>query len=75
MIRDGLCHELVMMYVHHLTESARGELKSGTFVLPRLPVGEMHHPQNGNVGAHDEYSKRVSCTICHVGADEKPLVV
>jgi NADPH:quinone reductase-like Zn-dependent oxidoreductase len=72
MIRDGLCHELVMMYVHHLTESARSELKSGAFVLPRLPERDMHLPPEGQdsmaVGVHKEYVEQVTCTICHMGS-------
>merc|ERR1719433_1147472 len=42
MLRDGLCHELVMMYMHHLSDSAREEVKSGAVVLPLLPEGDLH---------------------------------
>lgn len=70
MIRDGLCHELVMMYVHHLTESARTALKSGAFMLPRLPESDMHRRPVGHgpmaEDAHKQYQERVSCTICHM---------
>jgi hypothetical protein len=79
-LRDGLCHELVMMYVHHLSASARSLLKkAGNFVLPLLPEDGLHSaPPAGVVGekgmsgaveaaAHKDYTAKTSCAICHVG--------
>lgn len=41
LIRDALCHRLVMQYVHHLTAAQRASLPS--FTLPRLP-GALRSP-------------------------------
>eukprot|EP01065_Artemidia_motanka_P038016 TRINITY_DN46900_c0_g1_i1.p2 TRINITY_DN46900_c0_g1~~TRINITY_DN46900_c0_g1_i1.p2 ORF type:complete len:485 (+),score=178.93 TRINITY_DN46900_c0_g1_i1:70-1524(+) len=69
LVRDGLCHEAVMTYVHHLTESAREELKSGAAVLPLLPEHELHSAPAADAtaqAAHAKYTDQVSCAICHV---------
>lgn len=63
--RDGACHELVMWYVHQLSESAREEVKA-RLVLPRLPE-EMHAtPVDDAHFVHERYTDQVSCAICHV---------
>merc|ERR550514_2299043 len=46
MMRGGLCHELVMMYVHHLSESARSEISAQDFMLPLLPERNLHPAPN-----------------------------
>jgi len=79
MVRDGLCHEVVMTYAHHLTESARQELKSGSLVVPRLPEQTMHSaPKDQStvaLKAHKEYAKQVSCAVCHVPTKSMEVLV
>jgi len=72
-VRDGLCHELVMMYMHHLSASARAAVKEGAFVLPLLPEGGLHQKpvaaQHGDgiaAAIHQSYTNKTSCAICHV---------
>jgi len=68
-IHDGACHEAVMWYVHHLTETARNEIHSH-IVLPLLP--EHQHAQSDVISdteaatTNAEYKQQVSCAICHV---------
>merc|ERR1719198_2492133 len=66
--RDGACHELVMWYIHHLSESAREEVKERV-VLPLLPAHQHDAPNSDDVTeaqVHERYSEQVSCAICHV---------
>eukprot|EP00930_Biecheleria_cincta_P084962 TRINITY_DN74384_c0_g1_i1.p1 TRINITY_DN74384_c0_g1~~TRINITY_DN74384_c0_g1_i1.p1 ORF type:complete len:524 (+),score=89.47 TRINITY_DN74384_c0_g1_i1:223-1572(+) len=61
--KAGLCHELVMWYVHHLSAPARQEVKKQV-VLPLLP--EVQHTSSGEHKVHQRYNEQVSCAICHV---------
>merc|ERR1711920_563758 len=66
--RDGACHEMVMWYIHHLSESAREEIKS-LLTLPLLPETKHEAPveaSDSQVEAHRRYEEKVSCGICHV---------
>jgi hypothetical protein len=69
MVRDGVCHETVMWYVHHLADSTKQELKP-LIVLPLLP--EVYHktpakPVAPKIQAgHKRYTSQVSCAVCHV---------
>eukprot|EP00929_Paragymnodinium_shiwhaense_P116612 TRINITY_DN8629_c0_g1_i2.p1 TRINITY_DN8629_c0_g1~~TRINITY_DN8629_c0_g1_i2.p1 ORF type:complete len:523 (+),score=132.81 TRINITY_DN8629_c0_g1_i2:81-1649(+) len=71
-LRDGLCHELVMWYVHHLSADAREEIQSHDLLLPLLP--EVHHAElqpaadahADEKALHARYSEQVSCAICHL---------
>jgi len=81
-LRDGLCHELVMWYVHHLSADAREEIKDH-IVLPLLP--ETHHKDvqpeadapADEKALHARYQEQVSCAICHLApsAQEAAIVV
>jgi len=67
-VRDGACHELVMWYIHHLSASARAEVKE-RLVLPLLPAHQHDAPDSDDateVQVHERYSEQVSCAICHV---------
>lgn len=73
--RDGACHEMVMWYIHHLTESAREDIKS-RIVLPLLPSKRHQAPAAGAADAaasevHDDYSTKISCAVCHVGVGDE----
>jgi len=77
--RDGLCHEAVMWYIHHLTADARQDIKQ-RLLLPLLPL--VQHPEPDVVAdatskdTHKRYTDQVSCAICHVTpATEKPDIV
>jgi len=78
-LRDGACHEMVMWYTHHLSESAREEVKQ-LIELPLLP--EVLHGEPSEVSAdgqarnvHARYTEQVSCAICHVKPEEQPRAV
>lgn len=72
--RDGACHEMVMWYVHHLSESAREEIKE-RLILPLLP--EMQHEtpaaasNTEDAHVHSRYDAQVSCAVCHVDPTSK----
>jgi hypothetical protein len=67
-VRDGVCHEAVMWYVHHTSEEAKAEVRE-LITLPLLPEAQ-HPPQPEHDAhaskAHARYTKAVSCAICHV---------
>lgn len=68
---DGICHEMVMWFIHHLSASAREEIKKH-LVLPLLPE-EQHqapHPTSPEVHheVHNRYTERTGCAVCHVAA-------
>mmetsp|Transcript_19898 Transcript_19898/g.59267 ORF Transcript_19898/g.59267 Transcript_19898/m.59267 type:complete len:225 (+) Transcript_19898:147-821(+) len=64
-LRDGLCTEAVMMFVHHLSEAARRDLSE---TLPLLP--EAHAPAETPVVAA-ETAAQLSCQQCHTGLVEE----
>merc|ERR1711918_67665 len=63
MVRDGLCHETVMWYVHHLPEATKEEVKR-LISLPLLP--ETYHQNLTQAEAQERYQSQVSCAVCHV---------
>lgn len=71
MQRDGLCHEAVMWFVHHLSYEHRREL-SKMLVLPLLPT-ELHEEKPlaltdlPRAEVHRDYRSKVSCQQCHTG--------
>jgi hypothetical protein len=70
-IRDGLCHEIVMWYVHHLTDASKAEVKHMTSI-PLLPPRsyEVYDGQAKSEpvkAALDMYQGKISCAVCHVG--------
>jgi len=62
--RDGLCHEAVMWWVHHLSEATRQRLAAQGLEPPSLP--ELLHSSTADA-ALDEYRSQVSCQQCHTG--------
>jgi len=68
MVRDGICHETVMWYVHHLAEATKTEVKD-LIVLPLLPNRYHEKPATAQaevVDGHKRYTSQVSCAVCHV---------
>lgn len=71
-LRDGLCHQAVMWFVHHLTEPARRKL-APKLVLPLLPehLHERVALPAADADAHSQivadYQSKVSCQQCHLG--------
>merc|ERR1712127_174774 len=67
--RDGACHEAVMWYTHHLTESAREAVKE-QLVLPTLPETQHKEPMASadadDHEVHRRYGEQISCAICHI---------
>lgn len=69
--RDGACHEMVMWYIHHLSESARKQIKK-LYPLPLLP----EHRHTGSDHVQQRYEEQVTCGVCHVAdVPESPIVV
>lgn len=68
-VRDGVCHESVMWYVHHMSEATREEVKQ-LITLPLLPEVEHkvapHVTDQVATKVHDRYKASVSCAVCHV---------
>jgi len=62
--RDAYCHEAVMWFIHHLTDSTQKEFVQKQ-VLPLLPQRE--HSRNGEDAVTKFYASKVSCQDCHVG--------
>merc|ERR1712232_826673 len=67
--RDGHCHETVMWYVHHLSESAKTQLKD-LISLPLLPEASHDITQfTPEVQAVIKaYEDHVTCASCHSDA-------
>lgn len=81
--RDGLCHESVMMAVHHTSSSTLQSLRSDGLELPSLPSVRHEaplsaaslHSSPGVVAhhvVHREYEQQVSCQQCHTGTIVMP---
>jgi len=66
--RDGLCHEAVMLYMHHLTEEVR-EAFSRAAPVPLL--SEKSHSRHSHVpsvatdATFKLYEEHVTCASCH----------
>lgn len=70
--RDGLCHEAVMWYTHHLTAETKRELASTGFELPLLPKREhtsspVDVDDTAATKVHSTYMAAITCQKCHVG--------
>mmetsp|Transcript_92496 Transcript_92496/g.235149 ORF Transcript_92496/g.235149 Transcript_92496/m.235149 type:complete len:446 (-) Transcript_92496:77-1414(-) len=69
--RDGLCHEVVMSWAHHLTSGVQQRLVREGVEVPSLPqqrhtvVGALQSPAERRVMG--EYRQQVSCQQCHTG--------
>lgn len=75
-LRDGLCHRVVMWFIHHLPVAKQHELAHAGIVMPLLPAKD--HSEKSGLGAkadddettkavHKEYEGMVTCQACHVG--------
>lgn len=73
--RDGLCHEAVMMYVHHLTEETQKLVASATPIpmLSMTPHARPTGPASPDEHAvYSLYEDHVSCASCHSNAPVPP---
>ncbi|CAE8650957.1 unnamed protein product [Polarella glacialis] len=73
--RDGLCHEAVMWWVHHLSTQAQMRLAADGLKVPSLP--RANHlanvsPSTARHGVYQEYAQQVSCQQCHTGKIAEP---
>lgn len=77
-IRDGLCHEAVMWFAHHVSvEGRRALVENREFVLPLLPphlhaqnmsrLSKNVHGLDAHAEVYAEYDQKVSCQQCHIG--------
>ena len=66
-LRDGLCHEVVMRFVHHTTEDVQSSLlRSPGFWLPTLPTERHVHGNHAKDAAVlKEYVALTGCQSCH----------
>jgi len=73
----GACHEMVMWYIHHLSETAREEIKH-RLVLPLLPEIKHEAPVAETSGEeshiHRRYTAQASCAVCHVNPSASVVV-
>lgn len=78
--RDGLCHELVMWWAHHLSSTSQKLLTTENITLPSLPQ-QRHRAKASTVETaksdaesvvFDEYEQQVSCQQCHTGNISNP---
>jgi len=71
LLRDGLCHRVVMWFVHHLPQEKQDELAQVGVTIPLLPKADHTHDTLADTDAaksvHQVYMKSVSCQKCHVG--------
>jgi len=86
-VRDGLCHEAVLRFVHHLTEPTRKALVADSaFSLPLLPPHVHSAPEpkratEASQAVFKNYENKLSCQQCHSGKEDvdstvpKPLPV
>mmetsp|Transcript_4856 Transcript_4856/g.8674 ORF Transcript_4856/g.8674 Transcript_4856/m.8674 type:complete len:486 (-) Transcript_4856:93-1550(-) len=72
MRRDGLCHEAVMWWVHHLSGETQQKLSAKGVKIPSLPE-RLHAAPGGEAHAvYKEYQHQVSCQQCHTGKIAQP---
>jgi len=72
--RDGLCHEAVMWFVHHISQTDRASLEA-VIQMPLLPDQQHSIPSDTNSSTHHDahqrvykdYKTKVSCQQCHSG--------
>lgn len=76
-LRHGLCHELVMQWVHHLSTHGRSKLReNSSFVLPLLPEKDVDTemallPIEVATQVSMRLEKQVTCQIGHAAKKEK----
>jgi hypothetical protein len=73
-LRDGKCHQAMMVFVHHLSESSREEALELT-QLPLLPtsrsfVGTTEQLDGARAHIKQSYSDMISCSGCHLSATD-----
>jgi hypothetical protein len=71
-LRDGLCHRVVMWFVHHLPKAKQVELAQLGIELPLLPVEDhssavVPTDDEAATAVHKSYAKSITCQGCHVG--------
>jgi len=66
-LRDALCHDVVMRFVHHTTAQTRQGLTiDPKFVLPTLPTHRhVHNGEASSARFHKEYVAASGCQACH----------
>jgi len=69
-LRDGLCHRVVMWFVHHLPMKTQNELASLAVEIPLLPV--LQHTESigadsSSIAVKQAYESSITCQKCHVG--------
>merc|ERR1712166_636895 len=68
--RDGKCHTLIMLWVHHLDESAKNELVH-ILTLPALP-SEEHFSHRDSAASREviqRYREATTCKVAHGDPD------
>merc|ERR1712203_93088 len=74
---DMMCHEAVMLYVHHLTADTRSAFAArGDLTLPKLPVGGRRYASTKLDDLEpkarmivDAYLRSTGCAACHTDTD------
>jgi hypothetical protein len=70
--RDGLCHRVVMWFVHHLPKAKQVELAQLGIELPLLPKADhsaavVPADDKAAEAVHKSYAKAITCQKCHIG--------
>jgi len=69
MLRDGRCREIVMWFIHHLTENGQTNFGKLGVILPLLPPRHHTAPTGHDEEAkwaHDQYQSMATCQQCHL---------
>jgi len=70
--RDGHCHEAVMWFVHHVSETTRNAIAQ-RMAIPLLPY--TRHECDSKHEVCDEYLKQVTCQDCHQDVEPGDMTV
>jgi hypothetical protein len=73
LFRDGLCHRVVMWFVHHLPVKTQHEVASLGTEMPLLPAADHSRSaqkfskDSESKSVHAAYTASITCQKCHVG--------
>eukprot|EP00966_Prymnesium_polylepis_P044228 1024973-Prymnesium_polylepis.1 len=71
LVRDAACHDVVLLWVHHLSAANRTRAAA---IVPHLPLLPAHEPTSdrASAGAKERHAAAVKCAACHSTTDPTP---
>ena len=71
LVRDAACHDIALLWVHHLSAASRTQAKS---IVPQLPFLPSHEPSSSAAtpNARARHASAVNCAACHSTVDPPP---